>query len=139
MSVTGTIYVSFTDIRDAREAEAAIHELRKDWLIEYIPVPPNSLQHHTDYCSTSVASKYEGQLLVRAEFSGPAIYFDLDTVSRLILDLLNNYGSIMAYDAVITIHPIVAYRAEFFDTKDADYAIAHLDGFRIAVSTPIPS
>lgn len=70
---------------------------------------------------------------MQADFSGPPMYFDLGTVSRLILDMLNNYGDIMAYDAVIAVYPLVAYRVEFFDTRDAERAIIHLHGFRLAV------
>ncbi|KAL8828891.1 MAG: hypothetical protein Q9170_006408 [Blastenia crenularia] len=133
LSLSGTAYASFTDIRDAIQAMAALQGLRNDWAVQYVPTPlhrPYSKDHQH---SSSWSSEYEGQILVKAEFSGPPIYFDLDTVSRLILDLLHNYGSMMAYDAVITVHPVVAYRAEFFDTKDADHAIAHLNGFRIAL------
>lgn len=130
------MYVSFTDIRDAIEAVTTLDRLRKKWLVQYLPILSHASHSREDHRSGASASKYEGQLLVRAEFSGPAAYFDLDTVSRLILDLLNNYGGIMAYDAVITMHPVVAYRAEFFNTRDADHAIAHLNGFRIAVRIP---
>ncbi|KAI4168913.1 MAG: hypothetical protein LQ343_006035 [Gyalolechia ehrenbergii] len=135
LSLTGTVYVSFTDVRDAIEAVTALREVRKDWLVQYLPIPSYGPYYRADRGSSMLASKYEGQLCVKAEFSGPSEYFNLDTMSRLILDLLNNYGDIMAYDALIAIRPVVAYRAEFFDTKNADHAIAHLNGFRIAGCT----
>ncbi|KAL8944397.1 MAG: hypothetical protein Q9216_000448 [Gyalolechia sp. 2 TL-2023] len=137
LSLTGTVYVSFTDIRDAIEAFTALREVRKDWLVQYLPIPSHGPHYQADCGSSQLASKYEGQLCVKAEFSGPSEYFNLETMSRLILDLLNNYGDIMAYDALIAIRPVVAYRAEFFDTKNADHAKAHLNGFRIAGCTMI--
>lgn len=76
---------------------------------------------------------------MNAHFSGPSAFFNLDTVSRLILDLLNNYGGIKAYDPMVTVYPVVSYRAEFYDTKDAEHATVHLNGFRIAVSRPLSS
>ncbi|KAL8760165.1 MAG: hypothetical protein Q9184_003408 [Pyrenodesmia sp. 2 TL-2023] len=135
LSLTGTVYVKFTDIRDAIDAVASLHRLRGDWLVQYLPLPSRELHSREAFGTNSIASKYEGQLFVKAYFSGPSPFFDLDTVSRLILDLLNNYGGLKAYYAVITVYPIVAYRAEFFDTKDAEHAIVHLNGFRIAGCT----
>lgn len=139
MALTGTVYVSFTDIRDAVEAVTVLHRLRREWLVQHLPLPSHGLHSRAANGTSSFASKYEGQLLVKAHFSGPSAFFDLDTVSRLILDLLNNYGGIMAYDAVITVYPVLAYRAEFFDTGDAEHAIVHLNGFRIAVKAPCRS
>lgn len=130
LSLTGTVFVSFTDIRDAIETVTTLHRLRGDWLVQYLPLSSYGLHPRE---ANGTTSKYESQLLVKASFSGPSMFFDLDTVSRLILDLLNNYGGIMAYDAVITVYPVVVYRAEFYDTKDAEHAIVHLNGFRIAV------
>ncbi|KAL8923402.1 MAG: hypothetical protein Q9172_003151 [Xanthocarpia lactea] len=135
LPVTGTIYVSFTDLRDAIEAVRALRGLAWDWLVQYLSVPEPPVDSEQEDGKSFLAPKYEGQLLVKAEFSGPAVYFNTDTVGRLILDLLNNYGSVMAYKAISTMHPVVAYRAEFFDVKDADHAIVHLNGFRIAGCT----
>ncbi|KAL8701382.1 MAG: hypothetical protein Q9224_000526 [Gallowayella concinna] len=140
LQLTGTVYASFTDIRDAIEAVNALHALDGDWLVQHLSVPDFSADVQQENWKDLLAPRYEGQLLVKAEFSGPPPFFNKDTVGRLILDLLNNYGGIMAYVAVIAVHPVVAYRAEFFDVKDADHAVAHLNGFRIAVrSKPITS
>lgn len=129
LSLTGTFYVNFTDIRDAIESITALRRDCSNWVVQYNSLPLHGLHHH-EACGTRVV---EGQLLVQANFSGPPMYFDLGTVSRLILDMLNNYGDIMAYDAVIAVYPLVAYRVEFFDTRDAERAIIHLHGFRLAV------
>ncbi|KAL8737937.1 MAG: hypothetical protein Q9181_001200 [Wetmoreana brouardii] len=132
LPVTGIIYVSFTDVRDAIEVVSALRNFHGEWLAQYLPVPSYALNPQEGSPRGISASLFEGQLLVKADFSGPAVYFDTNTVGRLILDLLNNYGGIMAYEAVGTMHPVVAYRAEFYDTKDADHAVVHLNGFRIA-------
>ncbi|KAL8897111.1 MAG: hypothetical protein Q9192_002742 [Flavoplaca navasiana] len=130
--VTGTIYVDFKDVRDAIEVVRSLRGLGQDLVVEYLAVPGLSVN---DDWNDRLAPKHEGQLLVKAEFSGPAVYFNTDTVGRLILDLLNNYGTVMAYETVSTIYPIVAYRAEFFDVENAGHAIVHLNGFRIAGCT----
>ncbi|KAL8706340.1 MAG: hypothetical protein Q9201_000594 [Fulgogasparrea decipioides] len=124
LPVTGIVYVSFTDVRDAIEVVSALRNFRGEWLVQYLPVPSYALNPQEGSSKGISASLFEGQLLVKADFSGPAVYFDTDTVGRLILDLLNNYGVIMAYEAVVAAHPVVAYRAEFYDTKDADHAMA---------------
>ncbi|KAL8632267.1 hypothetical protein Q9189_002057 [Teloschistes chrysophthalmus] len=135
LSATGTVYASFTDVRDAIEVVSVLQELRSQWLAQYLPVPSYAIDTQHVRLSSISAPQFEGQLMVKAEFSGPAIYFNIGTVGRLILDLLNNYGNIMAYEAVHTMYPIVAYRAEFYETKDADHAMVHLNGFRIAACT----
>ena len=134
LPVTGTIYVNFKDVRDAMEVVRSLHGLGRDLVLEYLAVPRLSANSENDDWNERLAPKYEGQLLVKAEFSGPAVYFNTDTVERLILDLLNNYGTVMAYETVSTDYPVVAYRAEFFDAENAGHAIVHLNGFRIAVS-----
>ncbi|KAL9587557.1 MAG: hypothetical protein Q9212_000134 [Teloschistes hypoglaucus] len=135
LSLTGTVYVSFTDVRDAIEVVSALQEFRSQWLAQYLPVPSYAIDLQHVRLSSISAPQFEGQLMVKAEFSGPAIYFNISTVGRLILDLLNNYGNIMAYEAVHTMYPIVAYRAEFYEIKHADHAMVHLNGFRIAACT----
>lgn len=132
LSLTGTVYVSFTDVRDAIEIVSALQNFRGHWLAQYLPVPSYAIDVQRVSLNSISAPQFEGQLVVKAEFSGPAIYFNIDTVGRLILDLLNNYGNIMAYEVIHSMHPVVAYRAEFYDIKDADHAMVHLNGFRIA-------
>ncbi|KAI4111672.1 MAG: hypothetical protein LQ345_006741 [Seirophora villosa] len=138
LSVTGTVNLSFTDIRDAIESVEALRSQRMNWHVQYHLLPVHGLRGQEANGTNVAVGEYEGQLLVQANFSGPPIYFDHGTVSRLILDMLNNYGGIMAYDAVISVYPLVIYRVEFFDTKDAERAMTHLHGFKIALG-PVPS
>lgn len=64
---------------------------------------------------------------------GPSQLFDPPTITRLIIDLLGNYGDVMAYEPGSMCPPTIVYRAEYYDTRAADRAIAHLNGFKIAV------
>ncbi|KAL8658005.1 MAG: hypothetical protein Q9226_001362 [Calogaya cf. arnoldii] len=126
LPVTGTIYVSFADIRNAVEAASALrgrnlctpltHQSEiVQTILDWMRAMGDRLNHHdrasirtfkrdvdVEIWKGSLTPKSEGQLLVRAKFSGPAIYFNTDTVGRLILDLLSNYGSVMAYEALQT-------------------------------------
>lgn len=135
LSLTGTVNLSFTDIRDAIESVEALRSQCMNWHVQYHLLPVHGLRGQEANGTNVAVGEYEGQLLVQANFSGPPIYFDHGTVSRLILDMLNNYGGIMAYDAVISVYPLVTYRVEFFDTKDAERAMTHLHGFKLAVGT----
>ncbi|KAL8791431.1 MAG: hypothetical protein Q9213_000047 [Squamulea squamosa] len=135
LAVTGTVYASFTDVRDAIEAVRGLRGFGWNWLVQFLSVPEPPMDSNQGDSKGMMTPKYEGQLIVKAEFSGPVTFFNADTVGRLILDLLNNYGSVMAHKVISTMHPVVAYRAEFFDVKDADHAIIHLNGFRIAGCT----
>ena len=81
-------------------------------------------------CPSELA--YEGQVVVKAEYSGHGL-FHVGDISSLIRDLLANYGEIMAYSTNHAIAPIVTYRAEFYNTIAADNALTHLNGFKFAV------
>ncbi|KAI4086848.1 MAG: hypothetical protein LQ348_006509 [Seirophora lacunosa] len=106
LSLTGTVNLSFTDIRDAIESVEALRSQCMNWHVQYHLLPVHGLRGQEANGTNVAVGEYEGQLLVQANFSGPPIYFDHGTVSRLILDMLNNYGGIMAYDAVISLGPV---------------------------------
>lgn len=78
-------------------------------------------------------SVYEGQVVVKAEHAGPRERFDVRSIGHLIKEILENYGDIMAFELNLAEPPVVAVRAEFFDTGSADSALVHLDGFKIGV------
>ena len=80
-------------------------------------------------------SAYEGQVIVKAEYTGKQERFDLLSISCLMKEILENYGEVMAFELSLVERPVVAVRAEFFDTSSADNALVHLNGFKIAVCT----
>ena len=128
----GRIYVNFADLRDTTKAYVKIRSVRATWDIQYLAAKhfasklrPERFMH-TLMC--------EGQVIVRADFSGPRQRFDSGTIGHLIKELLENYGEVMAYESGIAELPMVAFRAEYYDAVAAEKAVAALDGFRIGVS-----
>lgn len=96
-----------------------------NWAVEFIA--------GAKYSSSSL---YAGQVLVKADFTGPRHRFDPVTVGHMIKELLENYGEIMGFQAGVKTILNATYRAEYFDTGSADLALAYLNGFRIAVGVP---
>lgn len=125
LHLNGSIFVNFGDIRDAHKALIKIQSIHMNWAVEFIA--------GANYSSSSL---YAGQVLVKADFTGPCHRFDPVTVGHMIKELLENYGEIMGFQAGVKTILNATYRAEFYDTGSADLALAYLNGFRIAVGVP---
>ncbi|KAL9044105.1 MAG: hypothetical protein Q9214_002734 [Letrouitia sp. 1 TL-2023] len=132
LSRNGTVFVTFDDLRDSCKALSNVRNVRRDWNVQYLRNLPNG-QELTNHTSGQLhGSLGDGEVVVKADFLGPSQLFDAPNISRLIMDLLGNYGDIMAYEPGSMCPPTMVYRAEYYDTRAADRAIAHLNGFKIA-------
>ena len=133
------MYAFFSDIRDSTQACATLRQLRRDWVVEYFPAQLSSytLNPERGTFLNSSFSKYEGQLFARANPASPPGQFPLYSISHLILDLLSNYGNIMAYETTMASDLVICYRVEFFDAEATERAIEHLNGFNVAVSLTV--
>lgn len=134
--ISGIIYANFTDIRDAQKAYAKVQNVRVDWKIQYIAATKWVLKNRSDDSNYIPLSLYEGQVIVKADFSGPRQQFNARSIGQLIKELLENYGEIMGYDAGFMKPPTATYRAEFFNSAATDSALTYLNGFRIGVCEP---
>ena len=76
----------------------------------------------------------EGQVIVKADFSGPRQRFDIGSIGHLVKELLENYGEVMAYESGMAEPPLAAFRAEYYDVIATEKAVTALHGFRIGVS-----
>lgn len=123
LHLNGSIFVNFGDIRDAHKALIKIQSIHINWAVEFITG-----------AKYSPSSLYAGQVLVKADFTGPRHRFDPVTIGHMIKELLENYGEIMGFQAGVKTILNATYRAEYYDTGSADLALAYLNGFRIAVS-----
>lgn len=133
MDSIGSIFVNFTDIRDAQKAYAKVQSVHGDWSVEYIAGTKPGIRNPTESLKYAPLSMYAGQVIIKADFTGPSQRFDPGTIGHLIKELLENYGEIMGFETSMKNLPIAAYRAEFYDTAAADSALAYLNGFRIGV------
>ena len=130
--LTGKIYISFADIRDASKAYDMIQSIRQDWNVQHITTGQLSAQGQLEGLICPSESSYEGQVVVKADYSGHGL-FHVGDIGSLIKELLANYGEVMAYSTNHATPPVVTYRAEFYSTIAADNALAHLNGFKLAV------
>lgn len=129
---SGTIYVNFTDIRDTTKAYVKIRSVRATWNAQYLPAKLFTSKLRPDTFLYTLLC--EGQVIVKADFSGPRQRFDSGTIGHLVKELLENYGEVMAYESGMAEPPLAAFRAEYYDVVATEKAVAALDGFRIGVS-----
>ena len=127
----GIIYISFADIRDTGKAYDKIQLARRDWNVRQIRATHINNQGQPEGLIYP-GSAYDGQVAVKAECSGHGPLHARD-IASLIKDLLANYGDIMAYRTIRATTTDVTCRAEFYNTIAADNALAHLNGFKLAV------
>ncbi len=130
--LSGTVYVSFADIRDAGKAYDKIQSARQDWKVQHIATTQISTQGQPQGLMYPPGSAYESQVVVKAEYTGHED-FRAGEIGSLIKDLLANYGDIMAYSTDRSTTSSLTYRAEFYNTIAADNALAYLNGFKLAV------
>ena len=132
---SGTIYVNFTDIRDTTKAYVKIRSARATWSVQYLAAKQFVSKLRPERFLYTLLC--EGQVIVKADFSGPRQRFDGGTISHLLKELLENYGEVMAYESGMAEPPLAAFRAEYYDVIATEKAVAALDGFRIGVSSSL--
>ena len=129
--LTGTIYVSFGDIRDAVNAYTKVQTVRVDWGVSCIGTAQYFMKQNPGQELPSLV--YEGQVSVKADYGGPASHFNANSIGIIVKEVLENYGEIMAMEAIEVASPSVTYRAEYYDSTAVTGAFTALQGFKIAV------
>lgn len=133
--LTSTVYVKFSDIRDADKAYSKIEQLKREWSVSRMtPSRYTVTSHQLENLNYSV-SKYEGQVLVKVEFVEPLQRFDAGSMGLLIKELLEKFGDLTAYERGMIKVPVAAYRAEYCNIMAVDDALENLNGFKIGVSS----
>lgn len=130
---SGLVYVNFSDIRDAQKAYAKVQNVRKDWDIQYIEGNKCLIKDNANNPVYVPTSRFAGQIIIKADFSGPRQQFNSSTIGHLIKELLENYGEIMGYEAGYMKPPMVTYRAEFYNSVATESTSTYLNGFKIGV------
>ena len=78
-------------------------------------------------------SSFDGQILVTASYTGVRQTFDVATIVRLLKDILEHFGDLIACVVGLAAFPTVSVSAEFYDCSAAEKAVTQLDGFQLAV------
>ncbi len=82
-------------------------------------------------------TKYEGQVLVKAEYVGLPQLFDAVAIGHRIKEALEKHGCITAFQMGMVKDSVAAYRAEYSNVNTIDSALSRLNGSSLAVR-PLP-
>ena len=138
LAVTGLFYVRFADIRDSDKAYLTIQTHRREWNVQYILPKQFASKFRPEKLRLSPVSKYEGQVLVTAEYAGLPRCFDALATGHCIKETLEEYGYVTAFQMGMVTDSVAAYRAEYSNVKTVDNALSRLNGLCLAVRTPPP-
>ncbi|KAL8795982.1 MAG: hypothetical protein Q9195_001558 [Heterodermia aff. obscurata] len=129
--LTGSIYVSFGDIRESIQAYAKVKDMRPTWSIDFIATP----KYFTKQNMATPGIVFEAQLLISADYGGPVEKFCTTGIGIVIKELLENFGEVMAMALVQDASPLASYRVEFYNVGTAGPVLKNLQGFKIATCT----
>ena len=138
LAVTGLFYVRFADIRDSDKAYLTIQTHRREWNVQYILPKQFASKFHPEKLRLSPVSKYEGQVLVTAEYAGLPQFFDALATGHRIKETLEEYGYVTAFQMGMVTDSVAAYRAEYSNVNTIDNALSRLNGSYLAVRIPPP-
>ena len=129
----GKVYVSFADIRDAKNAVEKVHILRPEWHI--FPLTARELVQHSDPSLLPKTSDFEGQLLVAVYYDSRDHSMNQTIVARSLESLVLTFGDVKSFSRFPTGQAnIIEFHLEFFNTRDAENATTSLNGARVDVS-----
>ena len=132
LTINGTIYVSFGDIRDALSAYTKVETLRSNWFVDCIGT---SRYFEKQFPRSGLPGfVFEGQISVRAEYGGVASQFSAHGIGNVVNEVLENYGEIMGMETTEVTPLSATYRAEYYDSAAVPKVVAALQGFKISVS-----
>ena len=138
LAVTGLFYVRFADIRDSDKAYLTIQTRRREWNVQYILPKQFASKFHPEKLRLSPVSKYEGQVLVTADYVGLPQFFDALATGHRIKETLEEYGYVTAFQMGMVTDSVAAYRAEYSNVNTIDNALSRLNGSHLAVRIPPP-
>ena len=138
LAVTGLFYVRFADIRDSDKAYLTIQTHRREWNVQYILPKQFASKYHPEKLRLNPVSKYEGQVLVTAEYAGLPQFFDALATGHRIKEMLEEYGYVTAFEMGMVTDSVAAYRAEYSNVNTIDNALSRLNGSYLAVRIPPP-
>lgn len=131
LAIDGTVYVSFSDIRDALTSYTKAKTIHSDWVLDCIGTAEYFLNEHPSKALPYLV--FEAQISVQADYGGPISHFDVNSIGVIVKEVLENYGDVMGMETSCVDTLSATYRAEYYDTTAVDSAVTALQGFKIAV------
>ena len=129
----GKVYLSFTDIRDAKKAAEKVHMLRPEWRI--VPLTARELVQHSDPSLLPKTTDFEGQLLVAVYYDSRNQNLNQHVMACSLESLAVTFGDVKSFNQLPTGQDNVSeFHIEFFNTRDSENATTSLNGARVDVS-----
>ena len=130
----GKVYLSFTDIRDAKNAAEKVHMLRPEWRI--VPLTARELVQHSDPSLLPKTTDFEGQLLVAVYYDSRNQNLNQHVMAHSLESLAGTFGDVKSFNQLPTGQDNVSeFHIEFFNTRDSENATTSLNGVRVNVSS----
>lgn len=137
LNSTGTIYVGFTDIRDAKNASEKVGRLHPEWRVRFLTA--REYAQKFDPSNSDLVSDFEGQVFASVFYDSSNPALDARVVSHSFKDLLETFGDIKAFHGLPSTQGNVdEFLIEFFDTRAADNVVSTLNGTSVDVCTSLP-
>ena len=133
LAVTGLFYVRFGDIGDSDKAYSTIKAYRREWDVRYIFPQQFALKSRPEKFRSSPVSNYEGQVLVKAEYTGYPKNFDAVAIGHLVREAIEEVGCIVAFESCMVKAMVATYRAEYSSVNTTENALSRLNGLGLAV------
>jgi hypothetical protein len=131
LDTAGNVFLKFGDIRDADKAALKVNHTRPQWHADCV----EPRQFSTKYgAGGSNVSRFEGQIRIAAILNGPEERFDVGSLSRVVKELLEEYGEVVTMMIDERGARAIYYRAEFFNATIVKTAVRAMNHRDLAVS-----
>lgn len=135
LSTKGTIYVGFTDIRDARSAFSKVQRFHPEWRMHSLTAKEYAQKFDPSVLPS--ISDFEGQIFASVYYDSRNPGLNGRSVSHSFKDLVQTFGDIKAFHSLPTGQDNVTdFLIEFFDARAAENAVSTLNGTSVDVSMP---
>jgi hypothetical protein len=127
----GTIFLHFTDIRDARAAFSELRQLHPYWRFNFIS-RSRFIDIHRPGQDVQVDAT-EARVAAKAICDGPRQAFDVRQVGNMVQEFLNSFGDLLSWKVSSAEFPELEIQVEYYDTVAAQNAL-RTNPFKQAVS-----
>ncbi|KKA17546.1 Meiosis protein MEI2 [Rasamsonia emersonii CBS 393.64] len=127
LSSKGKIYVAFTDSREAKNAIEKVQVLHPDWRIT--PLTAREYAQQSTTSDVDRVSDFEGQICVSVYYDSRDPSIDQRAIISCVRGLTESFGDVKTFKALpVEQNNVSEFEVEFFDTRDAENAVATLNG-----------
>lgn len=137
MNTMGRFSVAFADGREAKRAFEKVQRLQPTWRL--IPLTAREYVQHADATLLQQTSDFEGQLTATVFFDSRNQKLNRMNAGQTLQAILATFGDIKTFLTLPAAQANVSeFHVEFFNTRDAENAVASLNNTAASVSPTLP-